>query len=409
MLPVVLGAVAALYLLWLVLWLVLGHDTFGEISNNWLQSGVAAVAAVVAFASSRRVAALYRGFLLLAGLGLALLAASWATFDPSWEEGAIKFGGREVPDSSDLSYAGFVFVWVCAWGYLALEQWRRRPPSLLTGLVFSVLMLGLGTILAAFYAPEYGAAIDTVAERLDAAVAGLEFAALVTGMACILLAEPGALTWMVFATAMLVASDMAYAEDVFPTAIEPIWMLGQLLLLSALLVLPGSVARAAGRAARGSPAGEPVRSRLSRSGLSGVLILLSLGAVLVSVAVWLVPGQHFWKSFLSVLFVVALVMLLVWITNRFDETVDYLRAFVRRLHRSHLEADDWRGADPRRTATLRSTGLGDYLDALSDSGARLRRDVLFLGPERLYPPPLRPAGDWQSPAPISLGEPTPRR
>ena len=48
---------------------------------------------------------------------------------------------------SNAIYALFVFAALCAWGYLALERWRRRPLSTLTAVVFAVLMLGLGGIL----------------------------------------------------------------------------------------------------------------------------------------------------------------------------------------------------------------------------------------------------------------------
>ena len=66
---------------------------------------------------------------------------------------------------------------MCAWGYLALEQWQRRPPSTLTGLVFGVLVVGLAGILAGFYYPEYRSAMGTNEGRLDAVASGLEFAA----------------------------------------------------------------------------------------------------------------------------------------------------------------------------------------------------------------------------------------
>jgi hypothetical protein len=162
-------------------------------------------------------------------------------------------------------------------------------------------------------------------------------------------------------------------------------MLGQFLLLSALLVLPSATAAVPPLSTtRFSP--EEMAAR-QRSGLSGVLILLSLGGVLLSVAVGLVPVHPVWKSFFSVLFVVALVVALVWLTDRFDETVQYLRTFTTRLHRKRLEAEDWREADTHIRTTLQSTGLGVYLDSLRDSAALLKQDVLFLGPERLYPPP----------------------
>jgi hypothetical protein len=57
------------------------------------------------------------------------------------------------------------------------------------------------------------------------------------------------------------------------------------------------------------------------------------------------------------------------------------------MHQKQLQPDDWRLVGARMRTTLESTGLGQYLDALRDSAARLRPDVLFLGPERLYPPP----------------------
>ena len=286
-----------------------------------------------------------------------------------------------MPNYSDVSYALFVFTVVCAWGYLALKLWRRRPPSALTGVVFALLITGLAVILANFYYPEYRSLLNTISGRLDAVTSGLEFAALAIGLACILLGEPAVLTWMLLATALLVASDMAYSGVDVPAAIAPVWMLGQFLIASALLVFPRATAEA-------SPWQEG--SVRPRAGLSGVLVLLSLGGMLLSVAIGLVPVHPVWKSFLSVLFVVIFVAALVWLTDRFDEAVQYLETYTRRLHRQRLRAEDWREADTRIRTTLESTGLGLYLDALRDSGERLRHDVLFLGAERLYPAPHLP-------------------
>jgi hypothetical protein len=374
-----LGAVAAVYLLWFVSWLVLGQDVFGPAHYNWAQTLVAAVAALLAFRVSRQVARPYPGFLVTIGLGLALLAASWVTYSPEAARPFLRFTTQGAPNDSDVCYALFVFTWVCAWGYLALKQWQRRPPSALTGIVLVVLITGLAVILANFYYPEYRSSLNTISGRLDAVTSGLEFAALALGLACILLGEPAVLTWMLLATALLVASDMAYSEADVPAAIAPVWMLGQVLLASTLLVFP--------RATQRSSSSLQECAVRPRSGLSGVLVLLSLGGMLLSVAIGLVPVHPVWKSFLSVLFVVVFVAALVWLTDRFDETVQYLETFTRRMHQQQLRAEDWREADARIRATLESTGLGVYLDALRDSGERLRQDVLFLGVERLYPAP----------------------
>jgi len=373
-----LGAVAAVYLLWFVSWLVLGQDAFGPAHYNWAQALVAAVAALLAFNGSRRVARPYPGFLVAIGVGLTLLAASWLTYSPDAARPFLRFATQGVPDDSDVLYTLFVFVWVCAWGYLVLKQWQRRSPSALTGVVFAVLITGLAVILANFYYPEYRSSLNTMSGRLDAVTSGLEFAALAIGLASILVGEPAVLTWMLLATALLVASDMAYSGTEVPAAIAPVWMLGQVLLASALLVFPGATE---------TPSPSQERAVRPRSGLSGVLVLLSLGGMLLSVAIGLVPVHPVWKSFLSVLFVVVFVAALVWLTDRFDEAVQYLETYTARLHQQQLRGEDWREADSRIRTTLESTGLGLYLDALRDSGARLRQDVLFLGVERLYPAP----------------------
>ena len=385
-----LGGIAAVYLLWFVTWLVLGHEVFGPASYSWDLGLVSIVSAVTAFNASRRSPKPYSVFLVMIGLGLAILSVSWITYDPDGIHTFFRFSGQGAPDYSDTSYALFVFVWVCAWGYLALEQWQHNPPSALTGVVFAFLIFGLAIILANFYYPQYHSSLNTIAGRLNSVSAGLEFAALVIGLACIMLGEPVVVTWMLFATGLLVASDLAYSEMDVPSAIEPVWMLGQFVLLSALIVLPGAMyAAPPPPATRSSP--EVIAGR-QRSGLSGLLILLSLGGVLLSVALGLVPLHPVWKSFFSVLFVVALVVALVWITDRFDETVQFLGAYSTRLHQSRLKAEDWRRADTRIQATLHSTGLGVYLDLLRESAARLKQDILFLGPERLFPAPKSPGG-----------------
>ena len=307
-----------------------------------------------------------------------MLAASWGTYSPDVSRPLLRFTTPGAPSYSDLSYALFVFVWVCAWGYLALKQWQRRRPSRLTGVVFAVLIVGLAVILANFYYPAYRSLLGTISGRLDAVTSGLEFAVLAIGLSCILIGEPAVVTWMLLAAALLVASDMAYTTDDVPAGIAPVWMLGQFLLASALLVFPRATDKP-------SPALE--HAVRPRSGLSGVLILLSLGGMLLSVAIGLVPVHPVWKAFLSVLFVVVFVVALVWLTDRFDEAVQYLETYTARLHQQQLRADDWRETDAGIRATLESTGLGMYLDALRDSGERLRQDVLFLGSERLYPTP----------------------
>lgn len=383
-----LTGIGGLYLFWLATWLVLGDTIFGPQNYNWSQALLAGIAGLTALRVSRRVAKPYRGFLLIIGVGLGLLALSWLTYDPDLSRPILHFSGAGAPSFSDVGQAAFVFMWLCAWGYLAVSEWHSNPPSTLTGAVLAVLLVGLATILANFYFPQYGSVLATVDGRLSAVIAGIEYLVLTLGLNCILLGQPHVITWLLFATALLVAGDIVYSAQEVPGAIQAIWMFGECLMLASLMVMPNCVEMTQPETQRRGIGKHAVRCR--RSGLSGLLVLISLGAVLLSVAVWLALVAPVWKHFFSVLFVVVLVAILVWITDYFDGAVGYLSEFSTQLLRQQLETNDWRTAGPAIRTLLNATGLGAYLDTLVESAARLKQDVLFLGPERLYPPPLSP-------------------
>jgi hypothetical protein len=196
--------------------------------------------------------------------------------------------------------------------------------------------------------------------------------------------------WALVGTAILIAGDMGYSvhsalsADYVPPIIDAVWMLGQILLLSSVVVMPEALIR---DGLRPEPIPHNKEETYERSGLSGILILISLGAVLLSPLVWFLPVDTVWKSFFAVLFVILLVVILVRITDRFDDTVAYLRSYVRRVHQSRLVSEDWRGAPSRIRSTLQSTGLGAFVEEFCVSAAHLKQNVLFLGPERLYGAP----------------------
>lgn len=96
-----------------------------------------------------------------------------------------------------------------------------------------------------------------------------------------------------------------------------------------------------------------------------------------------------WKAFFAVSLIVVLVVSVVWLTDRFDDSVQYLKKYAKDLHQNRLEHDDWRAEHGNIQTTLQSTGLGSYLDSLNQSADQLKHDVIFLGPERLYPEVVR--------------------
>ena len=223
----------------------------------------------------------------------------------------------------------------------------------------------------------------------EAVTAAFEFGVIAMALLCMLLNESPVVVWMLVGTAVLMAGDMAYSVETVPRTIEAIWMLGQFLLLTAVVRMPdahaldpGAHTTSAGEAAGQGRALRALRnpdSPVPRGGPAGPLV-------------WFLPAETVWKSFFSVLFVLALVTILVWLTDRFDDTVAFLRGYVRRVHQSRLVSEDWRSARPEIGTALRSTGLDLFLDEFRHSATRLRQDVLFLGPERLYAPPKADIG-----------------
>jgi hypothetical protein len=391
-----IASLAALYLLWLATWLVFGNEFYGAARHYWSQATAAAITGLVAFYVARRTPRPYPGFLVMQGVAFLLLAVAWITYPASSEACHIPMLSPEhlsIEQCSLISnaiYALCVFALLCAWSYLALETWYGRPLSSFTMLVFAILMLGLGAIFAGFYYNQYAGSLSSLDGRLYVVTAALEFSVLVAGLFCMLLRVPAVVVWLLVGTAILIAGDMGYSvdsalsADYVPPIIDAVWMLGQILLLSSVVVMPEALIR---DGLRPEPIPHNKEESYERSGLSGILILISLGAVLLSPLVWFLPVDTVWKSFFAVLFVISLVVILVRITDRFDDTVAYLRSYVRRVHQSRLVSEDWRGAPSRIRRALQSTGLGAFVEEFRDSAAHLKQNVLFLGPERLYGAP----------------------
>ncbi|MEJ2307999.1 MAG: hypothetical protein P8Z78_01625 [Gammaproteobacteria bacterium] len=390
------AAMAAFYSVWLMTWFVFGNELYGKEAHYWSQTLMAAITGLAALLVARSSSRPYQGFLLIQGVAYLILALSLISYPESSGSCRITELFIQNPTESqcdlmaDGIYALCAFALLCAWSYLALESWYGRPLSTFTMLVFVLLVVGLGGIFAGFYYNQYSGVLTSHSGRLDTITAVIEFAVLMVGLLCILLRVPGIVIWLLVGTAILVTGDMAYSvefatgRDHVPPVIDAVWMLGQMLVLSAIIVVPDEGFKETSRHALYS---RDLDESARRSPLSGVLILISLGAALLSPLVWSLPLDTVWISFFAALFVIALVLILVRITERFDDTVCFLRGYVDKVLESRLLSEDWRVAPGAVRAALQSTGLGTFLDEFRTSSAQLKEDVLFLGPERLYGPP----------------------
>lgn len=386
-----LAGVAGLYLVYLGFYFVMGEATFAAGKHVWHEVLATAVTGLLVLHARRASEAPMRGFLLALAVALALLMVADASYGrpyPLWRDAQ-----GSALQLTDAAYGVFLFVWIGAWAGLVLALGVRRRPGARTAAVFCLLMGCFAALFAAFYTPLYRGALDTLPGRVGAATAALELLAVIAGMAAILLGVGNALVLLVFGLTLLASADMLYSDATMRqhayAAAEPVWMLGLLLLMAGALVLPHAAQGRPGRQAFHAPAGAS-----HRSGLSTLLLTLSLGAVLVSAVVSLSlragSGQGaaaVGEPFFFVLFSVTVVVVMVALTERFDHAIQHAERHAVRLFGQDLRVPDWRERDRDLAWIFEATGLAHLLDSLQATAARLHHDVIFLGPERLNPMP----------------------
>jgi hypothetical protein len=392
-----LAAVAAVYTLYLGAYFVLGPGVFSAQHYYWHDALVIAATSGLLAWSGWCNGPPMRLFLL--GNAVSMVALLVADLSYGHDQVLWRDGQGSPLQLTDTAYLVFLFTVLVAWGGLALAGVQRRRPGGRTVAVFTLLMAGIVVLFASFYGPLYQGTLSTLRGRLDVATAGLELVVVITGLAVMLLGVSHALVLQVFGLTLLAASDMLYSEATVRqqgfTGVDPVWMLGLCLLLAGAVVLPRRRRTPRGAALDGGPEGG-----VGRSGLSTLLLSLSLGAVLVSAVVGVALRRNAGAAddaaaagepFFYLLFVVALVVVMVWLTDRFDRAVHHAGRYATALLGHPLRAADWRAGERRLVWILEATGLGQLLDSLQAASQRLRQDVLFLGPERLNPAPQEPA------------------
>ena len=186
---------------------------------------------------------------------------------------------------------------------------------------------------------------------------------------------------MIGGFAILASSDFVFLNPELPgqgalaDLMDPVWVLGRFIMLGGALILP--------QLKPGQERGALDPDPGARSGLSGLLIVFSFGLVLLVGAIELVASQPMLEAFLFVIACVGFVIVVAQAAKHFDNAVEFIGDWVRELMGHRLEASEWRARETV-ARTLRVTHLDSVLDSISESAARLRENVIFLGPERLY-------------------------
>ncbi len=360
------------------MWVIFGAGEF-----DW-PSFLSALATLTIVAwAARNSGSLFRTFFLLLGASLAFDTLVEATYphDTLVVAGVqlnLLVGGMQL---WKLARIAGLFFWMCAWGLLALDLFRNNRASPVVHTVSLLPLLVLITAYVGFYL-EQPFDIETPDHRVHLVLAGFNLLGILVCLLCVSLGVGKPFVLMIGGFAILASSDFVFLNPELPgqgalaDLMDPVWVLGRFVMLGGALILP--------QLGSGQKRGALDPTTGARSGLSGLLIVFSFGLVLLVGAIDSAASEPMLEAPLFVIACVAFVIVVAQAAKHFDNAVEFLGHWVRELMEHRLEASEWRAKETVVARTLGVTHLDSLLDSISESAARLRENVIFLGPERLY-------------------------
>jgi hypothetical protein len=389
-----LAAVTAFAALYLVLFF-LDPTLFGAQSYYWLSGLLGLVLAGFAGRAARERSGTMRVFFVFLAVSFVAFAVESFTYQQGFYLEAVcgegVAGGDCVPPEKAASawmiaFLVFLFAWNCAWGLLALELLRRSRAPLLVKALAMGMLITLSTLFLMFYREPQTREWETLGGRFEIVTALLELSGLMLCLTCVLLGARRAFVLLTAGFGVFGAADFVVlqlerraGQIGLLDKLDFLWMMGLFLFLAGFVLL---------RRPEGGGREDLEAAASKLSGLSGILLLISMGTVLLS-AVANRLLEDAWLPFFLVLFTVACVILMTRITAGVDRAIRFSEEYSRELLRPGLEPVGWSERAGGLRGALETTGLAELLDVLGSAAARLRDEVIFLGPERLNRPALR--------------------
>ena len=404
-----IGAVCAAYVLYAVVFFVLGRDAV----QLWPEVAAITLCALLTIKLSRDGEGLTK--ILYAILALSFIADALNAFllqagemstlqwmNPIAVTSSHPDGGIHL---NSLFYGAHLFLWNVAWAAFAFtlaSQLRETK----TYLFVAPLLLAGVLLLLTFQLKNFGFQFSDKSERLDLILMMLELVGIMFGLLCVLMSVNRGLIVIVMGFTLAAGNDIisvfdsiqmhAAAEDVSEYLegnknLDAFWALSKTIILIGLLM---QFEFRRGTRVALDESETVLKAKKHHSGLSIYLLIFWLVTCSVAMfAAHLLSELPQILAMFIVLFSAACVISMSVITSRFDEVVLYLTHWISRLFADKLQGPHHKPEKRRTHHWLEVTALDRVMSTVSEAADSLRENVIFLGPERLNRPPVTASDD----------------
>lgn len=404
-----IGAVCAAYLLYALVFFVLGRDAV----QLWPEIAAITLCVLLTIKLSRDGEGLAK--ILYAILALAFIADALNAFllqagemttlqwmNPTVVESSHANGGIHL---NSLFYGMHLFLWNIAWAAFAFSLATQLRETKTYLFVAPLLLIGV-MLLLLFQLQNFQFEFSDKGERLDLILLMLELIGIMFGLLCVLMSVNRGLIVIVMGFTLAAGNDIISVFDSIRMHAEAVslndylesnknldafWALSKTIILIGLL-MQFEIRRGERVALEESET--LLKAKNHHSGLSIYLLIFWLVTCTVAMfAAHLLSELPQILAMFIVLFSAACVISMSVITSRFDEVVVYLANWIGGLFADKLQASDRRPEKRRTHHWLEVTALDRVMATVNEAADDLRENVIFLGPERLNRPPVTLSDD----------------
>jgi hypothetical protein len=378
-----LSAPYLVYIICFVVAKLIGWTYAAGIINTIVQTVLDILCAILAFRISRLSYRDLRTLFLIFGSAFAINVVMDIAYGGLVNIAGLQPTRTPIALAYMIPYTLFLLCCFYAWIILLLSQLKEHRGDTVMLLLALLVLLGLFAVFLLHYSRRFQNNLNHFQDIFHAIFAILELFGLVLALICLLTRTAASYILLVAGFSLMVATDFVLCQKEIDGTLgqneywEIAWTMAQFLMLLGLIFEYKSTILA-------KPGGEqqlPDYRFSVRSALASILLIISLGAVLVSTLASLAIESHGSRLFLSMTLITLATILIVRIAMFYDKALDYTVRAISYENNHRLEH-----VAMNLSRMLRLTGLDEVVTAENQRKLTLRNTHIELGKEIIFDP-----------------------